>query len=281
LGLIRQHLQKGNIIIEVRDARAPRTTDPARIIRFPEGKVRCLVLTKADLADPQVTARWESYYRSEGFLVLTLNQKQGQKAGKALHRLLLQACKRAKTLLGVGRAVVVGLPNVGKSTLINRLVGRNALRSGDRPGVTKGESWCKINESLHLLDTPGVIEAMNRLVQEAEDSDMKLALMRVAPPSLLDYVRAARNLLSEHGPSLTPPRSLELGEGLEQLEAMARSWNRLSKDGEPDLEPTAQRFLREVAAGNWGRISLERPEDVPPEEDGEGERGAGGKPRSA
>lgn len=262
LGLIRQHLQKGNIIVEVRDSRAPWTTDPARILRFPEGKVRCLVLTKTDLARPEVTARWESHFRDQGFLVLGLDQKRGKRAGKLLTSLLTQATRRSRTLLGVGRAVVVGLPNVGKSTLINRLLGRNALQAGDRPGVTKGESWCKMNESLYMLDTPGVIEAMNRLVQEEEDSDMKLALMRVAPSSLLDHVRAARGLLSIHGGSLTPTGGAPLEAGPGALEALAHAWNRLTREGEPDLEATAQRVLKEVAAGSWGPLSLETPEEL-------------------
>jgi ribosome biogenesis GTPase A len=271
LGRIREHLNKGNVVLEVRDARAPLTTDPARLVKIPEDRVRCVVLTKADLADPEVTRAWEAHFRQEGRLVLSLDQTHARKAKKALASLLKQAAGKARSALGVARAVVVGLPNVGKSTLINRVLGRGALRAGDRPGVTKGESWCK----LYLLDTPGVIEAMNRLVHE-DGGRGALALLRVAPASLLDFPACARRILEDHAALLTPPApvaaALEAGE--DPVAALAHARGRLMTGGEPDRETAAQDALKELARGAWGRLSLERPGDeLPTPEDPTGSAG--------
>lgn len=256
------------MVLEVRDARAPVTTDPQRLVKIPPDRVRCVVLTKADLADPAVTAAWEKHFRTEGKLVLALDQTAPKKAKKALAALLRQAAGRAKTTLGMARAVVVGLPNVGKSTLINRLLGRGALRAGDRPGVTKGESWCKIDEKLYLLDTPGVIEAMNRLVHE-DGGRGSLALLRVAPASLLDFPAAARRIMEDHGAalSLPAPVAAAVAAGEDPLAALATMRGRLLAGGEPDRETAAQDALKELARGAWGRLSLERPGDELPEVD--------------
>lgn len=265
LGRIREHLQKGNVVLEVRDARAPLTTDPARLVKMPPDRVRCLVLTKADLADPEVTKSWEAHFRAEGRLVLALDQTDARGAKRALAGLLKQAASRARSALGVARAVVVGLPNVGKSTLINRVLGRGALRAGDRPGVTKGESWCKIDDKLYLLDTPGVIEAMNRLVHE-DHGRGSLALLRVAPAGLLDFPAAARRILEDHAAVLTPPGPVAeaLVAGEDPIAALARVRGRLGPGGEPDRETAAQDALKELARGAWGRLSLERPGDTLP-----------------
>ena len=265
LGRIREHLQKGNVVLEVRDARAPVTTDPERLVQIPPDRVRCVVLTKADLADPEVTKAWEAHFRAEGKLVLSLDQTAAPKARKALAGLLKQAASRARSTLGVARAVVVGLPNVGKSTLINRVLGRGALRAGDRPGVTKGESWCKIDEKLYLLDTPGVIEAMNRLVHEDRGRG-SLALLRVAPASILDFTDAARRILEDHAGVLTPPAPVAaaVAAGEDPLAALAKVRGRLGPGGEPDRETAAQDAIKELARGAWGRLSLERPGDELP-----------------
>lgn len=266
LGRIREHMQKGNIVLEVRDARAPRTTDPARLVEVPAGRVRCLVLTKCDLAEEAATRDWVRHLKAQGYLVLAADLTRTSQARSQLRELLKRAVAGARSTLGVGRAVIVGLPNVGKSTLINRVLGRSAMRTGDRPGVTKGESWCKIDEGLFLLDTPGVIEAMNRLVQEDEDSDVKLGLLRSAPASLLDPVTAACHLLGTWADRLECPGGLPPGPDPEtRLGELALRWNHLIEGGRPDLHATATRILKEVAAGRWGRLTMEHPDDPLPE----------------
>lgn len=270
LGRIREHLAKGNIVLEVRDARAPGMTDPTRLVQIPPDRVRAVVLTKADLADPDATARWRDHFQAEGYLVRAVDQSNPRQAGAALRSLLVEAKKRLPGKLRMGRAVVVGLPNVGKSTLINRVLGRRKLLAGDRPGVTKGETWARIEDDLHLLDTPGVIEAMNRLVEEAGEDAYRLGLLRLAPEALLDQVHAAARLLVDLGPRLTPPGGDLEGEDVEaRLRALARRWNRLRAGGEPDLQATAGRLLREVGEGTWGRYTLDLP--APPAGPEEGE----------
>lgn len=271
LGKIQEHLQKATLILEVRDARAPRSTSCDRMIRFPRDKARALILTKTDLADPAATEAWLAWARSQKIAALGVDMNRPKQAQKRVVQFLEKHSPTAG-MLRIQRVVVVGLPNVGKSTLINGILGRRAMRAGNRPGVTKGESWCKVRGNLYLLDTPGVIEAMTRLVQEDGQEDPTLALIRAAPESLLDPSEAVATLLERLGSGLegAPVEARvenQPGQGRRALEALASAWNLVSKGGERDLHRAAVRVLKQVGEGSWGRLTLEGPEDEAAETD--------------
>ncbi len=260
IGRITEHLAGGNIVVQVRDARAPALTDPSRLVSMPPDRIQCLVLTKSDLADPATTSRWVAHFRGQGFRVRAVDQSDPRRAAAQLVELMEEARAHLPGKRKQGMAVVVGLPNVGKSTLINRVVGRKAMPAADRPGVTKGETWCRITPDLMLLDTPGVIESMGRVMRDAGDDGFALALLRLAPASLWDPVDVAAEALATLGPKLTrPPGASGLGSGEDQLRELAILWNRRVRGGEPDLVATAGRLLRELSEGGWGRFSLEDP----------------------
>lgn len=263
LGLVRQHLQRGNIIVEVRDARAPRLTDPARLVAMPEHKVRVVVLAKADLADPATTRAWLAALAADGHLALAVDQRDAVGAGRALKKLMKEAVGRSRSALGVGRAIVVGVPNTGKSTLINRVLGRSKMRAGDRPGVTKGETWCTVDETLHLLDTPGVIEAASRLVHAAGEAGWRLLVLRIVPEGAVEPVEAALRLLAARGKAMGLPADGDPADPEPWLDRLAMAWNRLGPDGVPDRFAAASRLLRETSQGGFGRMSFEHPDDPP------------------
>ena len=152
-----------DVIIELVDSRVPLSSKNPDIDTLANGKSRILLMNKYDLADKNVSDKWTSYYESKGYFVAAVNSKNG-KGVKAVHDVIQKACKekierdRKRGILNRPiRAMIVGIPNVGKSTFINSFAGKACAKTGNKPGVTKGKQWIRLNKSVELLDTPGIL----------------------------------------------------------------------------------------------------------------------------
>ena len=268
---IRESMKLVDAVCELLDARIPASSRNPDIDALTGDKPRLLILNRCDLADPAVTARWRAHFRSAGLRVLETDAKSG-KGVKDLPQALREVLKdrlAAQAEKGQGsrpmRAIILGIPNVGKSTLINRLAGRRAAVAGDKPGVTRGRQWIRIDRELELLDTPGILwpRFSSQAVGEA------LALTGAIKPEVFDTealaanfllrLRATRPELIEQRYKFTPDPS-ESGYAL--LERAARKRGMLISGGEPDLERMARTLLREYHEGKLGALSLETPESA-------------------
>ena len=163
--MMQENIKLIDIIIELTDARIPASGRNPDIDELGKNKYRLILLNKADLADPSVTTKWKEFYKNEGYFVLEMNSKTGNEAGK-VKDLIQKACaekiERDKKRGIVGRpirAMVAGIPNVGKSTFINKLSGKASAKTGNKPGVTKGKQWIALGKNMQLLDTPGILRA--------------------------------------------------------------------------------------------------------------------------
>lgn len=246
-----------DLLIEVADARLPCGSRNPRLLAAAAGKARLLILNKADLADPALTVAWCRFLeRCEGVPVLPLAALSG-KGLRALERRLavLAAAKERRRPL---RAVVVGIPNVGKSTVINHLVGRKAAATGAVPGITRGLQWVRLRPGLELLDTPGHLPTARSIPA------WQLTAVGAVRADAEASLEAAEALLA----ALTPRHGRSIGAcyGLEapfSLSDIARKRGLLSRGGTPDLLRAATLVLRDFSRGKWGRITLEEPPVLP------------------
>ncbi|MFC0558625.1 ribosome biogenesis GTPase YlqF [Halalkalibacter alkalisediminis] len=258
-----------DVVIELLDARIPLASRNPMIDELVSHKPRLILLNKADLADPTVTASWKSYFEAKGATVLSINAQNGKGTEK-----IPNACKHlAKPIIekmisrGMKpraiRAMILGIPNVGKSTLINRLASKRTAQVGDRPGVTKRQQWIKVGTELELLDTPGI------LWPKFEDQIIgyRLAATGAIKDELLDFQDIALfllNYLKDHYPSLIQERyKLESvpEDGLELFDEIGKKRGCLLGGGYVDYDKAAEIILREMRSGTLGRISLERPSE--------------------
>lgn len=273
-----------DLIIELVDARAPLSTRNPDIKILGGGKERIIIMNKADLADAAVSAAWERYFKNGGASCFQMDARN-RGSLKRLSALIEEACKsRRERNLRRGilnrpvRAMVAGIPNVGKSTLINTIAGRGAARTGNRPGVTRGNQWIRLNRSVELLDTPGILwpkfedphvgeiiaflGSVNELIAAPEE--LACALLRQ-----LRRCGALEGAMRRFGISEELPEEEFL-----KLAALRRGC--LLPGGLPDCEKVASVIMHEFRAGMFGRISLERPGERSGEEDEEALRGKAG-----
>ena len=267
--LMREHLRLVDIVAELRDARIPRSSANPEIERLCAGKPRLLVLCKADLADEAATRAWMDYYKKKNLPALALDLKSGRglSAFEPLVRETLAprlARMQAKGMTGaVLRVMVVGVPNVGKSSLINRLAGAKRAKVEDRPGVTRGKQWVRAG-GLEVLDMPGVLwpKFEDPLVGE------NLALTGAVRDEILDLEALACRLLArlmETYPALLAGRyrfDEAEAQGLDAhglLRLVGKKRGMLLPGGEINTERAAIMLLDEFRGGQIGRITLERP----------------------
>jgi ribosome biogenesis GTPase A len=268
--MIRENLKLVDVIIELLDARIPLSSANPIIDSIVENKPRVVVLNKADLADPTITEKWLAFYRSKGLTAVALETLTGN-GSKTLVGKVEQAAKdKLANLAAKGikaravRAMILGIPNVGKSSLINRLLGTATVRTGDKPGVTRGKQWIKIGKSLELLDTPGVLwpkledqEAAFRLAITGAISDEAVDLEKVVKKLLgllrqnyPDRLAGRYNLKETHLPEETG----------ELLTAIGSRRGCLRSGGIVDLEKAGRIVLSEFRDGKLGRFSLDDPD---------------------
>ena len=267
--MIEQNVSMVDAVCEIIDARIPAASRNPDIDRLSAGKPRLVVMNRVDQADPSATAQWRAWFRAQGLAVLETDARSGKgvKDFPAAVRALLSDKIAAWEAKGQGtrpvRAMVLGIPNVGKSTFINKLAGRKAAAVSDRPGVTRGRQWISVGRSLELLDTPGILWPRF----DSQEVGELLAATGAVKDDVLDREALAANLLvrlrelypeaiaQRYG--LTSPDAA----GWEMLEAAAKRRGFLAGRGEYDTERMAAVLLDEFRGGKLGRITLERPDE--------------------
>ena len=266
------------LVIEIVDARCPVSSRNPDIDKIAKGKSRLILLNKTDLADKYISEKWKNYFEDKGIKVVFINSKQKEGIRNVLPKVKEVCADKIKRNLERGiknqpiRAMVVGIPNVGKSTFINAFAGRNITKTGDKPGVTKGKQWIKINPELELLDTPGILwpkfedqEVGKRLAMIGSINDEILVVEELAG-NLLDYlydnyfdlIKERYKIDEETLKPLDDDAQFVTKESL-LLDKVSMTLGCLKKGGVPDYFKAASRFLDEFRAGRIGKISLERP----------------------
>lgn len=260
--LIQENLKLVDAVLEVIDARIPRSSRNPIIDELVKGKKRILVFNKSDLADNEATKAWAEEFQRQGFLSLTTNCMSGEGTVRLLKRLenLQEEKNRGQARKKPYRLMIVGVPNVGKSSLINRLTGRKSTQTGDRPGVKKGKQWLSLPGNMQLLDTPGI------LWPKFEDPEvgLNLAFCGSIKDEILDVASLALELISllqREYPELLAQRYKleELPQTpLETMEAAAQKRGCILPGKKIDYERIARVVLDEFRAGKIGKITLEK-----------------------
>ena len=257
-----------DLIIELVDARVPLSSRNPDIDELGKGKSRLILLNKSDLADERRNAEWSAYFQEKGCFVVKVNSKSG--AGlKQINGVVLEACKeklerdRRRGILNRPiRAMVVGIPNVGKSTFINSFAGKACTRTGNKPGVTKGNQWIRLNKSLELLDTPGILWPKF----EDQKVGVRLALIGSINDEILNRDELALELirfLKKAYPEVLPKTyQADDDDEVEVLRQIARVRACLLKGGELDLAKAAKLLIDDFRNGKLGRITLEVPGEI-------------------
>lgn len=266
--MMQENMTLIDLIIELVDAREPISSRNPDIDELGKNKSRIILLNKSDLADARANKEWVAYFQAKGFYVLEINSKTGSGV-KSIQSVVQEACKekierdRKRGILNRPvRAMVVGIPNVGKSTFINAFAGKACAKTGNKPGVTKGKQWIKLNKNLELLDTPGI------LWPKFEDQliGMKLAFIGSINDEILLTDELALDLIQyimpKYGTLLKERYSLEqMDTPLEVLSGVAQNRRCFKKGEELDLEKAAGMLVDDFRSGKLGRISLEWPEE--------------------
>lgn len=268
--MIEENLKLVDAVCEILDARIPRASRNPDIDRLALGKPRLLILNRTDLADPAVTARWRRHFEAQGFAVLETDARSGRGVkdfAPAVRRLLADKLREYEAKGQTGRTLrvmVLGIPNVGKSTFINKVAGRRAALAGDKPGVTRGRQWISIDAGLDLLDTPGILWPKF----DSQEVGELLAVTNAIKADVLDRETLGANFilrLSRLYPAALRERyKLEPdpeANGFELLERAAQKRGFLVSRGEYDIERMANTLLSEYHDGKLGRLSLETPDD--------------------
>lgn len=258
-------MKEANLIVEVRDARGPAITSPARYLGA-STTPRLVILSKTDLADPGTTREWIQQPYPDARQVMGLDLSGRGKGGDHLLRVLNGYVGKVKSALGIVRAVVVGLPNVGKSTLINRIRKASVARVGDQPGVTRGKMWVQVGQKCFVLDTPGIIQVSSELMKRAKDQAWKLSLLNIVPENAMDAEETVDGFLrflierpEQVGDEKLRALVRAAKEPVDVLVAMAKQGGMRTSGGVPDVEGAARRLIGKFRKLELGRISLDEP----------------------
>lgn len=266
--MIQANLSLVDGVVEILDARIPSSSRNPEMDRLVKDKPRMLILNKADMADNNATEKWINYYRSEGFTVIKCNCKTGDGIKNFLpavkNQLLkeLMAKRRDKGIEGAPlRLMIVGIPNAGKSSFINRMAKSKKAKVEDRPGVTRAKQWVKLGDNVEMLDMPGV------LWPKFEDQEVarKLAFTGAVKDDVIDIEALAsfllENLAMNYPDALAERYKIQTdGSGFELLENVGRKRGMLISGGEVNTERAAITVLDEFRSGKLGKITLEMPD---------------------
>ena len=268
--MIEENLKMVDAVCEILDARIPRSSRNPDIDRLAGDKPRLVILNRTDLADPAITARWRKYFEAQGLAILETDARTGKGVNgfaPAIRRLLADKIREYEAKGQVGRplrVMILGIPNVGKSTFINKVAGRKAAIAGDKPGVTRGKQWINIDAGLDLLDTPGILWPRF----DSQEVGEMLAITNAIKADVLDKETLAANFmlrLRQMYPQAIVDRykfqpDPEMN-GFELLEQAAKKRGFLVSRGEYDIERMANTLLGEYHDGKLGRLSLEAPDE--------------------
>ena len=264
--MMQEDIKLIDIVVELVDARVPMSSKNPDIDQLAKGKSRLILLNKADLADRAKTQDWEQYFKEKGFYVHSLDARTG-KSVKAVTGIIQEACRekierdrRRGIINRPVRAMVVGIPNVGKSTFINTYAGKACTKTGNKPGVTKGKQWIRLNKNVELLDTPGILWPKF----EDQTVGMKLAIIGSIKDDLLDITELAWNLtgfLVDNYPGILEKRYNidEKRDKIEIIEQIALARGCLQKGGAPDTAKASKLLLDDFRSARLGAITLDLP----------------------
>lgn len=268
---IQADLKQVDLVAEIIDARIPISSRNPDIDEIVGDKPRLIVLNRADQADPTMNKVWGEWFRSKGWWVLETNARDGKGVNQfsgAIRSALKDKIEqwKAKGLVGRPvRAMVVGVPNVGKSTFINQVAKKKSAKAGNRPGVTRGKQWVNVDPGLDLLDTPGILWPKF----EDETTGMHLAFTGAVKDEIMDLETLACHLMEILGrrypQAVTARYKVEPQPdqpGWELLEACGRKRGFLISGGEVDTERMSRVLLEEYRSGKLGNFTLESPEDL-------------------
>lgn len=261
--LIEADLKMVDAVVEVTDARIPESSRNPIIDELCGKKPRIMIMNKCDAADEKATEAWKRFYEKRGMCVIVCECRSGKGVNKflpAVKKLLRELTERRKARGMIGKAMrlmVVGIPNVGKSSFINRMANSRKTKVGDRPGVTRGKQWVTIDKDVELLDMPGI------LWPKFEDKDVaqRLAFTGAVKDEVMDsevLARALGAVLLQDYSELMKARYGISGEG-DVLVEIANARKMLVSGGEPDTERAAAALLDEFRGGKIGRITLDKP----------------------
>ena len=276
--MIAEQLKNVDAVCEILDARIPISSRNPDVDELTAGKPRLVVLNRVDQADRASTDRWAAYFKNKGYAVLESDAKSGQGAARfagAVRELLSEKIRayEEKGQNRVLRVMILGIPNVGKSTFINKIAGRKTAKTEDRPGVTRSKQWVPIDRNLELLDTPGILWPKF----EDQSVGLNLAYTGAVKDDILDTETLGCHLmayLGDHYPEALStayklpgvperePEENDIAWGYRLLEAAGRKRGFLISGGEVDTERMAKILLDEFRGGKLGRFTLELPEDV-------------------
>ena len=264
--MMEENIKLIDLVIELVDARVPLASRNPDIDALGKNKSRLVLLNKSDLADERANKLWKEYFKEQGFFVLEVNSQSGS-GMKQIHALVQEACKekierdRKRGILNRSvRAMVVGIPNVGKSTFINSFAGKACTKTGNKPGVTKGKQWIRLDRSLELLDTPGILWPKF----ENQEVGLKLALIGSMNDHVVPVDEMAMDLIvmlrEQYGGVLEKRyETTEEQEPFEILKNIAKKRGCLLKGEELDTEKAAALLMEDFRSGKLGRITLEVP----------------------
>ena len=254
-----------DLVIELLDARIPLSSRNPDIDDLGKNKARLVLLNKSDLADETDNNKWIQYFKDKGIIALKINSKNKQGI-KEINNAVQIACKekierdkKRGIINRPVRAMVVGIPNVGKSTFINAYAGRAAVKTGNKPGVTKGKQWIKLNKNLELLDTPGILWPKF----DNQTIGMHLAFIGSINDNILDVTELAYQLvklLATTYPKVVVERYKIEGheDPLQVMYQVAEVRGCKLKGNQPDLEKTSKIIMDDFRAGKLGRITLDK-----------------------
>jgi len=265
--ILQENIKLVDIVIELLDARVPRASQNPEFDSIFNNKKRIKVLNKFDLADPLINEKWKYYFAKNGIKCVYVNSKSGSGLNdlytiinKSLEEKFIRDKKRGLLKRPV-KAMIIGIPNVGKSTLINKIVKKSSTRTGDIPGITKNKQWIKLNNNIHMLDTPGILWPKF----DDEITGLNLAFTGAIKDNIMNIEELAWHLIGflkeNYGERLLARYNItDLNkENYEILSDIAISRNYyLSKDKEDTLK-MAKLLLDEFRGGKLGRVSLESP----------------------
>jgi len=265
--MMQENIKLIDIIIELVDARVPLSSKNPDIDSLANNKYRIILLNKIDLADNSITSKWERYYSEKGFFVYSLDSRKNT-GMKIITDLIQEACKekierdRKKGIINRPiRAMIVGIPNVGKSTFINSYSKKSCAKVGNKPGVTKGKQWIRISKQVELLDTPGI------LWPKFEDQEIgkRLAYIGSINDEIIEKTELAFNFIeflkNKYCNVLSERYNINEDESCYNiLEQIAINRKCLVKGNEPDINKAANILFEDFRSGKLGRISLESPE---------------------
>lgn len=266
--MMQEDIKFNDIVIELIDARIPMSSRNPDIDDLAKNKYRLILLNKSDLADERVTVKWVEFFEKQGIKVIKLDSRQ-RSGMKSVNNAILEVCKekierdRKRGIINRPvRAMIVGIPNVGKSTFINSFAGKACAKTGNKPGVTKGKQWIRLNKTVELLDTPGILwskfdneKIANDLAFIGSINDQILNLTELS----LKFIESVKN---DYAGIFTSRYDIEeKDDGVTMLGDIAIARGCLKKGGEPDYDKAAALIFDDFRSGKLGKISIEKPGD--------------------